>query len=135
MPLPIIAAIIPILGSLLDKVIPDTEARDKAKQELTTQLMLHSTEMDKAATDIILAEAKSSNKLASSWRPILMYVFVAIIANNFLLAPYVNAFFGNAVILDMPKELWTLLTVGVGGYVPCRTAEKVIKEYVKGKKN
>jgi hypothetical protein len=53
-----------------------------------------------------------------------MLVFVTVIANNYLIAPYVQAFGGVAVVLDIPQGMWTLLTMGLGGYVVGRTIEK-----------
>ena len=48
-----------------------------------------------------------------------------IIANNYLLVPYANAFFNWGILLELPDALWTLLTIGVGGYTVGRSAEKV----------
>jgi len=56
---------------------------------------------------------------------LLMLIVVMIIANNYLLVPYANAFFGWGILLELPDALWTLLTIGVGGYTVGRSAEKV----------
>ena len=54
-----------------------------------------------------------------------MLSITAIIVNNYILAPYLQAAFGWSVTLDLPPEMWTLLTVGVGGYVVGRSGEKI----------
>jgi hypothetical protein len=63
-----------------------------------------------------------------------MLVITAIVAWNFLFAPLielgVQLSTGNMIPLaiDLPDELWTLLTVGVGGYIVGRSGEKVAKK-------
>lgn len=139
-----IGALIPVLGPILGDVVKRVLPEDKDKaaeieRELQMQLMMNSASVEKAAADIILAEAKSDSWLASSWRPILMLVITAIVGWNFLLAPLielgVTLFTGNQIPLqiDLPGELWTLLTVGVGGYTVGRSAEKVATNI--GKRN
>ena len=79
--IPILA---PILGDVVKRVLP--EDKDKAaeiERELQMQLMMNSATVEKAAADIILAEAQSDSWLASSWRPLLMMVITAIVAWNF----------------------------------------------------
>ena len=60
-----------------------------------------------------------------------MLTIVAIVANNYLLAPYVNALFGSgtAPMLELPEELWTLMQLGVSGYIVSRGGEKMIKHW------
>ena len=135
--IPILA---PILGDVVKRVLP--EDKDKAaeiERELQMQLMMNSATVEKAAADIILAEAQSDSWLASSWRPLLMMVITAIVSWNFLVAPLIELGVmlatGDQIPLsiDLPGELWTLLTVGVGGYTVGRSAEKVANNI--GKRN
>jgi hypothetical protein len=136
----LIPVLAPLLGDVVKRVLP--EDKDKAaeiERELSMQLMMNSATVEKAAADVILAEAKSDSWLASSWRPILMLVITAIVAWNFLFAPLIEL----AVVLitndqiplaiDLPSELWTLLTVGVGGYVMGRSGEKIVNNLRKPK--
>lgn len=65
-----------------------------------------------------------------------MWLFILVLFNNFILAPYVTLMFGVDVTLSvrtdaLPKEMWELLTLGVGGYIGGRTIEKAVKEYRK----
>jgi hypothetical protein len=130
----------PILGDVVKRVLPgDKDKAQEIERELQMQLMINSASVEKAAADIILAEAKSDSWLASSWRPLLMMVITAIVAWNFLVAPLIELFVmlatGDQIPLqiDLPGELWTLLTVGVGGYTVGRSAEKVANNL--GKRN
>ena len=56
-----------------------------------------------------------------------MLTFVAIIANNYILYPYLSLFWGEAPVLEIPPDMWGLLKIGLGGYVVGRSAEKVAK--------
>lgn len=80
-------------------------------------------EQVKAQSAIIVAEAKSGF-LSRSWRPILMLSLTAILVNNFLVYPYLSG--EGAVMLDFAPEFWTMLQVGIGGYIGGRSAEKII---------
>ena len=70
-------------------------------------------------TDIIIAEAKG-NWLQRSWRPILMLSFGFIVIYNKFAAPL----FGWTIPV-LEGEFWTLLQIGIGGYVVGRSAEKI----------
>jgi len=122
---------IPLLGSVLDKILPDKDAADKAKHELA---MLSVSQEGKSIAnqfDVITTEAKSEHWIVASWRPITMLVFVFIIANNYILAPYINLFFEVDLVLDLPPQMWDLLKIGLGGYVVGRSVEKATKAYKK----
>ena len=58
-----------------------------------------------------------------------MLVIVAIIANNYLVVPWLSIFTDKVVMLELPPELYTLMTVGIGGYIAGRTGEKMIGKW------
>ena len=72
-------------------------------------------------SNVIIAEVQGKSWLQRNWRPILMLIVIFIISWNYILAPIFHL-----TSLPLPKELWTLLTIGVGGYVTGRSAEKII---------
>lgn len=113
------------LFKIIDKLIPDPAAA--AQMKLETLKLQQNGELAEieSAVKVITAEASSTNPLASGWRPILMLTFTAIIANNYILAPYLQAMFHVGLTLPLPADLWDLLKLGVGGYVVGRSAEKV----------
>jgi len=84
-------------------------------------------ETDKLRQSIIVAEIQSQSWLARNWRPILMLTIVAIIANNFVIFPYANLFTAKVTMLELPDHLYSLLKIGVGGYIVGRSAEQVAK--------
>lgn len=80
-----------------------------------------------AKRDIIVAEAKGESWLQRNWRPVTMLTFVLIMANNFIIAPYAVSFGLSVPTLEVPQGMWTLLTVGIGGYIGGRSIEKITK--------
>lgn len=86
----------------------------------------------KSQMQVVLAEAAGESWLQRNWRPILMLTIVAIVANNYLIAPYLSAMFGVGLTLPLPEALWNLMTLGVGGYIAGQTAERGISSWQSG---
>lgn len=87
--------------------------------ELQTQFLgealTYETEQLKSKTAIITAEANSQSWLARNWRPITMLTFLVLVcADSF-------GWLAN----PLADQAWTLLQIGLGGYVVGRSAEKV----------
>jgi hypothetical protein len=129
------AIIAPVAGlftkalDIVDDFVPDKDLANKLKAALKTRIMdiTHNefVELLKAQTAIILAEAKGG-WLQRNWRPTLMMTFMIIIANNYIVHPYLQLFApGKSLALELPPEMWSLLKIGVGGYVVGRSVEKV----------
>ena len=62
---------------------------------------------------------------------ILMLSVVAFVVNNYILLPYLSLFTNKVVILELPEKMWNLMSIGVGGYVVGRSAEKVVTGWKK----
>jgi len=122
-------AILDFGSSLLDKFFPDKDEAAKAKIRLLE--LQQSGELVKLQTraGIITAESNSEHFLVAAWRPITMLVFVFIIANNYILYPYLSLFFEDAPKLELPPDMWDLLKIGIGGYTVGRTVEKAVKTH------
>lgn len=122
-----IETLLTIGGSLIKRLFPDPETQQKAQLELLK--LEESGELARIAhqSKIIIAEAKSDSWLARNWRPITMMVFVFIVFNNYILAPYQHVFGIKIPILELPPKMWSLIELGLGGYVIGRSAEKVVK--------
>jgi len=119
---------IPIIGEVLKQVLPDPKSRAEAEAKLGQMMLDGQFKEFESKAKIIAAEASSEHWITSAWRPITMLTFVAIIANNYILYPYLSLFWSNAPVLELPDQLWSLLQIGIGGYVASRGAEKVAKE-------
>jgi hypothetical protein len=79
-----------------------------------------------AKRDIIVAEAKSDSWLTRNWRPITMLSLAAsVMAYWFGLTP-TDPLTGLSIIpLEVVNRMYSLVQIGVGGYIASRGVEKV----------
>ena len=56
-----------------------------------------------------------------------MYVLIFVLVFNYIFAPIVKMLTGIVVGFELPGDVWTLLNVGLGGYVVGRSAESVAR--------
>jgi len=133
--IPIIGKVLEGVFGIVDKAVEDKDEANKLKAEIKMQMMGqdHTEVQDllKAQTAIILAEAKGG-WLQRNWRPLLMLIFMIIIANNYIVFPYASLFTDKTVMLDLPVFMWDIIKIGLGGYVVGRSVEKGIATW-KGK--
>jgi len=132
----LLSLLTPILGDVLKKVVPDTTKHKELEGEIKLALLSHTDSLEKVRGEIILAEAKSNSWITASWRPLLMMVAICIIAVNYLVFPLVAIGYPSIMdnLLELPDQLWNLLTLGVGGYIVGRSGEKMIDNFKKGGK-
>jgi len=130
-----IGKIISPVTNLIDGLTTSEEEKLSLKNELKRielntyeVLMKYETKLIEAQSSIVRAEARGESWLQRNWRPMLMVTFMSIIANNYILAPYLQAIFNWSVVLDLPTHIWTAITVGMGGYIVGRSGEKIFKE-------
>ena len=118
----------PILGDVVRRVVPDKEKALEVERELKLSLLAHEDKLENMRGSIILAEAKSSSWLTSTWRPLLMMIAICIIAVDYLIFPIIAIGYPAIMdnLLELPDQLWNLLTLGVGGYIVGRSGEKAI---------
>ena len=121
-----VAPLAKILFNTIDKAVPDKDLQEKLKAQLQTQLLQSNTQELQAAAKIIEAEAKAG-WFAASWRPLLMYVLIFILVWNYVIGPVIKVFTGAVISFELPGDVWTLLNVGLGGYVVGRSAESVAR--------
>lgn len=112
---------------LIDNLHTSTEEKLIQKGAmLTTQVKLleyaleYEQEQLKAKAEIIVAEAKSESWITRNWRPITMLSFVAsILGYWFGLTP-------DTLPPESVDNMFTLIQIGLGGYVVGRSAEKIV---------
>lgn len=120
-------------ASILDKVIPDPEARAAAKLEMARLQQDGEFRTLEASMSAIVAEAKSADKWTSRARPSFMYVMyvliLAAIPMGFVTAW--NPELAQAVIAGMglwlraiPEQLYWLFGTGYLGYTGARSFDK-----------
>ena len=125
----LIEAVIGPIAKLLDKIIPDPEARDRAKLELIkvqgSQEMLALETQMKA----IVAEANSADPWTSRARPSFLYVMYALLLWSIPmgLIAAVNPGLAQGIARGMtaylagiPEELYALFGTGYLGYTAAR---------------
>lgn len=124
------STILPGIFTTVDKAIPDKDLAAKLKGDI--QLAVLNTDADalKEQAGIVTAEAQGESWLQRNWRPLTMLVFVFVVFNNYILAPYLALFnAGWSLKLDTPPDLWALIKIGMGGYIVGRSGEKIMKAY------
>lgn len=118
-----VSAVAGVVQSIINE-FPTPEQKAQAQQALAQMYLNGQLQQMTQQAGVVTAEANSTNRLASSWRPLLMYVFMAIIVNNYIVAPYLQAMFHFGLQLAIPPDMWELLKLGVGGYIVGRSIEK-----------
>lgn len=114
------------IGNTIDKIDKSDEKLEmqlRYKQllmEMEGSYLNYETKLLESQSKIIESEAKGDSWLQRNWRPLLMLICMFIILNNYVLVPY----FGIPVaVLD--DHIWTLMEMGVTGYVAGRSLEKI----------
>ena len=126
------SGIVKPIAVLIDAVHTSDEEKLKLRNglieienDITTQLLGFYTTVVEAQKSIVVAEAQGESWLQRNWRPMLMMLFGIIIFNNYVFNPYMREIFGVSVIMEIPADMWSLLKIGVGGYIPGRSLEKI----------
>lgn len=114
-------------AKLLDKVIPDKDAREKAQAELLKASQDQEFQRDMAQVELNKEEAKT-DPFRGGWRPFVGWTCGVAFAMHFVLFPVANFFLASmgyeqiTVAFDMETLLTVLLgMLGLGGL---RTVEK-----------
>jgi hypothetical protein len=108
---------------MIDNVHTSTEEKLEQKAKLLDlqvnfmeQGLQYELAQLEAKSRIIEAEAKSDHILTATWRPITMLTFLGlVVCDQFGLLAF-----------RLADDAWTLLQIGLGGYVVGRSVEKVV---------
>lgn len=130
----ILETLIGPITSIIDKIIPDKEARAKAKLELIKLEGSQEMELIEARLQAIVAEAHSSDPWTSRARPSFLYVMYALIL--FAVPMGVIAAFDpitasaigegmTAYLAALPEPLYALFGTGYLGYTAARQWGKI----------
>lgn len=92
----------------------------EVQAKVLQEVLRYEQEIAQARFDVIKAEATSEHWLAANWRPVTMLTFLSIVVLD-----YAGQALGNDTLVV--QEMWTLLQIGLGGYVVGRSGEKVVK--------
>lgn len=130
--------IVPALSALLDRLIPDPQARENAKLALMQADFAQEIERlrlalsaDQAQTEINKAEAGHGSLFVAGWRPFIGWVCGAAFAYHFVLQPLLAFLIantgGSAALPDFDMEELTTVLMGMLGLGGMRTIEKIRK--------
>ena len=126
----LLEAIVGPVSKLLDKIIPDPEARDRAKLELIKLQGDQELQAIGVQMQAIVAEAQSADPWTSRARPSFLYVMYTLILWAIpmgLIAavdPKLALGIGSgmtAYLRGLPEELYMLFGTGYLGYTAART--------------
>lgn len=122
------------ITSLLDKIIPDKEARARAQFELLKLEGTQEMQLIEARLQAIVAEANSTDPWTSRARPSFLYVMYVLILTALPMG-LLSAFSPqtasdiatgmNAYLGGLPEELYMLFGTGYLGYTAARQWGKV----------
>ena len=130
----LIEAIIGPVAKLLDKIIPDPAARDRAKLELLKQQDSQEMQVVQAQLSAIVAEAQSTDPWTSRARPSFLYVMYALllwaIPMGLIAAVRPDTAMAiakgmNAYLTGLPEPLYALFGTGYLGYTITRQWGKI----------
>jgi len=128
--LPILGAVLPVIGTVLDRLIPDEAAKAKAKVEMEAALLDAANKGMLAQLDVNKVEAAHRSVFVAGWRPFVGWTCGAALCWHFVLQDlivFAAAWAGHPVPLLPELDTDTLLTVLLGmlGLGGLRSFEKV----------
>lgn len=126
-----IGKVIGAIGTLIDKNSTTEEERLAGHAQLALITAQAEAEMAKfdvqfaeLQSKVIIAEAQSQSWMTRNWRPITMLTFAFVVLYSFI-----GPSFG-AVAVDVPSDLWSVIKLGLTGYIAGRSTEAVAKTVV-----
>ena len=125
----LIPGLLPVLGEILDRIIPDKAEAAKARLEMEAKLLEAATAQAGQQAAINQVEAASSNIFVAGWRPFSGWVCGAGLAWAFIVAPLASWLL---IVLEVKQTLprieieylleMVVAMLGLGGL---RTFEKL----------
>jgi len=122
-------AILPLIGPVLDKIIPDKAGAEKAKQEIEKTLIDNASKLNLAQAEINKAEAQHRSVFVAGWRPMIGWscaigIFWLFVGHP--LVVYVDGLDGvTSPIPTINHDILLELTFAMLGMAGLRTFEKM----------
>lgn len=123
-----LGSVIKPVSDLVDSVTTSDEEKLTLKNKLFElqsalyiKVMDYEGKMLDAKASIVNAEATGQSWLQRNWRPITMLTFLLMVVCDVF----------GLLTFRLPPQAWTLLQIGLGGYVVGRSAEKIVPKLMK----
>jgi len=115
-----------LIAPVTDLVGKFVEDKDKANElraqmfgvqmTMAEKMMDYEKQLLEAQKSVIVAEATGQSWMQRNWRPITMLTFLfLVVADSF-----------GWLAFRLADQAWTLLQIGLGGYVTGRSLEKIV---------
>ena len=108
----LIPGLLPVLGEILDRIIPDKAEAAKARLEMEAKLLEAATAQAGQQAAINQVEASSSSIFVAGWRPFIGWVCGAGLAWAFIVAPLAS---------------WLMIVLGVKQTMPHLEIEHLLE--------
>lgn len=116
--------------NLIDELHTSDEERLQLKAEMariqtemSTKLLDYESQLLASRTQVVTAEANGQSWLQRNWRPITMLTFLVLVVLDTM----------GLTEFRLSDQAWTLLQLGLGGYVVGRSGEKIVSQLGKSK--
>lgn len=109
-----------LITGILNRLLPDPTEEQKAQLEMVKAEITSSLTLLGNQVAVIIAEAQGGGFLQRNWRPITMLVFLGLVVAHFF--GWESATFTSAD----SEHLFSLVELGLGGYVIGRSVEKTL---------
>jgi hypothetical protein len=110
-------------ADLIDNLHTSTEEKLTLKNQMAviqndmhSKIIDYETKLLASKTSIITAEANGKSWMQRNWRPLTMLTFLGLVVCDSF------GWLAN----PLAAEAWTLLQIGLGGYVAGRSGEKIV---------
>jgi hypothetical protein len=120
-----LSGIVKPITDLIDNLSTSDEERGKLQNELTKieneflgKALEYESKLLESQSRVVEAEAKGQSWLQRNWRPITMLTFLILVVFDSF----------GWLAFRLSNEAWTLLQIGLGGYVVGRTGEKIVEK-------
>ena len=122
----LIASVFKPAAELIDELHTSEEERLTAKGHLLDvqaaamqRVFDYERSTLEAQSKIVNSEAQSEHWITATWRPITMLTFLTLAVGDSM----------GLLHAPLRDEAWTLLQIGLGGYVVGRSGEKLVKTW------
>lgn len=124
----IFSALFGFLGTTVSAIFGFKGEQAKTVQDslnLLGEINKADTQSQIAAASAIQAILTQGSWIERNWRPMLMIMCITILGAYFFGYSPANI---DKPLSPMMDEIFTMIKIGIGGYIPCRTIDKAIQQ-------